>query len=363
MFGSDRMLLESVRGIVESGARVLVAVPGEGPLADEVRRAGAQVRIAPMFVLRKSLMAPRRWPLLITSALRGLLSSWRLLGEVDPDVVYVSTIIIPQWPFLARLGGKRSVSHIHEAESTGSRVMSALLYLPHAASHRILVNSEFCLAAVRRALPVLERKGSVVLNGVEGPDAPVPAREKLDGRIHVLYLGRLSPRKGPDLVIDAANRLRSTGWRVGVTLVGAVFDGYEWFEEQLRRQADEADLDVDFAGFHSDVWPFLAQSDVLVVPSRLDESFGNTAVEGILALRPVVATDSSGLREAVGACSTARLVPVDDADAIAQAVLSMADNWDELVREAPRNHDELVRRHSPAVYRASVAAEVLGGEA
>lgn len=361
LFGSDRMLLESVRGLVESGSRVVVAVPGEGPLIDELSRSGAEVWITPMFVLRKSLMAPRKWPLLIVSALRGLIASWRLLGEVAPDAVYVSTIIVPQWPLLARLRGKRSVSHVHEAEAAGSRILSALLYLPHLASQRTLVNSLFCRAAVRRALPVLVRRCHVVLNGVEAPVDPTPPRDDLDGRIRVLYLGRLSPRKGPDLVIEAASRLRSAGRDVSVTLVGAVFAGYEWFEQQLRDQASRTGVQVDFAGFREDVWPFLDQSDVLVVPSRLDESFGNTAVEGILALRPVIASDSSGLREAVGDCSTARLVRVDDADAISGALQEMIDDWDRLVRDASGNRSELLRRHAPATYRAAVAREVLGG--
>ena len=45
------------------------------------------------------------------------------------------------------------------------------------------------------------------------------------------------------------------------------------------------------------MWPFLADADVAVAPSRLDESFGNTLVEALLAGRPAVVADHTGLRE------------------------------------------------------------------
>ena len=76
------------------------------------------------------------------------------------------------------------------------------------------------------------------------------------------------------------------------------------FGEQLRDQAADGDLDVDFAGFDSWIWPHLARADVVLVPSRFDEPFGTAAVEAVLALRPVIASNSSGLREAAGGYST-----------------------------------------------------------
>jgi len=134
MFGSDRMLLESVIGFVESGARVVVALPSRGLLDVALREAGAEVVIIPMLVLRKVLLTPRGLPRLFRDAFRGLGAAWRLIGSLRPEAVYVSTIIIPQWPIVARLRRTRSVSHVHEAEASGNRIVNALLYLPHLSS-------------------------------------------------------------------------------------------------------------------------------------------------------------------------------------------------------------------------------------
>lgn len=360
LFGSDRMALESVIGLCESGARVVVALPSYGPLVHELRNAGAEVVIVPMLVLRKALLKPDGWLRLISAALRGLGSAWRLIGRVRPQVVYVSTITIPLWPIVARLRGTASVSHVHEAEASANRLVNRMLYLPHLLSRRVLVNSRFSLETIRNALRLLATRSTVIYNGVASPDAPTPSRAVLDGALRVLYVGRLSPRKGPDLVIEAARLLRDdTGCDVHVTLLGAAFAGYEWFEEQLHAQAAQSDVPVEFAGFRSDVWPFLADADVVVVPSRVDEPFGNTAVEGILALRPVVASDSSGLREAAGGYRTARLVPAADAAALAAALGEVSARWCELRTMAGIDRARALERHAPEVFRAQVMAETM----
>lgn len=359
LFGSDRMLLESAIGLVETGARVVVALPSSGLLVQELVAAGAEVVIVPMLVLRKVLLTPRGLPRLFRDTFRGLGAAWRLIGRLRPDVVYVSTIIIPQWPLVARLRRTRSVSHVHEAEASGNRLVNGILYSPHLASHRTLVNSRFSLDTIRAALPALARRSHVVYNGVASPPHPLAPRPRVERALRVLYVGRLSPRKGPDLVIDAASRMHAAGRPVDVTLLGAVFEGYEWFERDLRRQAAEAGVPVDFAGFHPDIWPFLAEADVLVVPSRVDEPFGNTAVEGILALRPVIASDSSGLREAAGGYATAQLITPGDPDSIAAALTDIDTRWDEMVSTVADSRAEALRRHAPAVYRSSITAHVL----
>lgn len=356
MFGSDRMFLESVRGLRASGAQVVVALPMSGPLADQLEREGASVAVEPAFVLRKALLRPAGAGRLVTGLIRGTGSAHRLVSRVRPDVIYVSTIIEPLWPVVGRLRRIPVVSHVHEAEASGSRLVSAVLYLPHALSSHVIVNSRFTRDAVGRVLPAVARRAEIVVNGVESPQRPLAPRPTIEGPIRVTYVGRLSPRKAPDLVLDAAKILAADGVPITVTLVGDVFPGYEWFADELRaRAAGMPDVPVEFAGFHADVWPWLAAADVLIVPSREDESFGNTVVEGILALRPVVVSDMSGLREAGEGYSTARPVPVDDPAAIATAIRELYENWATVVEATSGSRDVARRRHDPHVYRREVS--------
>ncbi len=361
LFGSDRMFLESVIGLLDTGARVVVALPDQGPLVPHLRDAGASIVIVPMLVLRKALMKPSGWPRLARETFRGVGAAWRLIRRLRPDAVYVSTITAPLWPVVARARRVRAVSHIHEAEASGSKIVNAALYLPHFASDQILVNSEFSRLTIRSAFPRLAARAEIVLNGVVGPTTTSPPRPHVDDSLRLLYVGRLSPRKGPDLILRAARALNASGAAVGVDIVGAVFPGYEWFEAELRTIAAAPELEgrVRFHGFHADVWPFLQSSDALVVPSRLDEPFGNTAVEGILAHRPVIVSETSGLREAAGGYDTAFFVAPDDSDAIVDAVTRLTDSWEPVVAATATAAERAERRHSPEEYRRRVGRAVI----
>lgn len=360
LFGADRMLLESVVAAHEDGFDCVVVLPEQGPLVAALRDAGARVVISHGLVLRKSLLQPRNWPKLLRSTLRGLGGASRLIARVRPDCVYVNTITIPLWPLVSRLRGVPTISHVHEAEATGTPFVNRVLYAPHLASDRVLVNSDFSLQTIERDLPQLAADAHVVYNGVVGPPEPRLPREQLAPPLRLLYVGRLSPRKGPDVLVDAVRQLRDAGTDVRVDLLGSVFAGYEWFEERLRSATREHGLEdrVHMLGFRDDIWPVMAGADVLVVPSTADEPFGNTAVEGIRALRPVIASDTSGLREAAGGYPTTRLVQPGDATALAIAIAELTAQWPTVRSELVTSARIASERHAPIAYRARIVTHL-----
>lgn len=356
LFGSDRMLLESARGLREAGERVVVALPASGPLVSELHAAGAEVLLPPTFALRKSALRPRNWLRSVRDAIRGVVAALVIVRRLRPKTLYVSTIVLPLWPLVGRLLGVPTVTHVHEAEASAARIVNTLLYAPHLASHRLIVNSDFTLRTVASVIPSLAERSTLIPNGVSSPDAVAEPRARID-RLRVVYVGRISHRKGPDVAVDALALLGDRGIDAELDLVGAVFEGNEAYDETLRRRADEIGVAhrVQHHGFRADVWPVLAAADVLVVPSRQDESFGNTAVEGILAARPVVASDIPGLREAVGVYGAAAFVAPGDAPALADALARVVAEWPRLRETAVADRAAARERFAPAVYRRSVA--------
>lgn len=358
LFGSDRMFLESVVGQVQAGFNVVVVLPVSGPLAQRLQQEGALVTIASMLVLRKSLMRPTGWPRLLRDALRNLGTGVRLMRRYRPVTLYVSTLTLPIWPLLGRLHKLRVVSHVHEAESTQSSLVQKAMYLPHLSATTVIVNSTFSADTLRASLPALAQKCQVVYNGVSAPANPPVPRTTLSDPIRVLYIGRLSPRKGPDVALEAVQLLRQEGIDVHLTLLGSAFDGYEWFEDDLRRAASTSDLSggVEFVGFEENIWPRLASADVIVVPSIKDEPFGNTAVEGILARRPVIASDTSGLREAAGGYASALLVTPNDPEAISRALMVVRNDWEAISAATAQSARAAESKHGVPRYRESIAA-------
>ncbi|WP_101847514.1 glycosyltransferase family 4 protein [Zhihengliuella sp. ISTPL4] len=356
LFGSDRMLLETATALRERGEPVVVVLPRRGPLVDELQALGAQVLLPPMFVLRKSSLRPRNWLRSARDAVQGFAASIAIVRRLRPRSIYVSTIVLPTWPLVGRLSRIPTVTHVHEAEASASRWVNLALYAPHLAAHRVVANSRFTLQTVQAALPALARRAAVIPNGVAAPSEIDEPRPYVD-RLRIGYVGRLSHRKGPDLAIEALAELAAAGVDADLHLVGAAFVENAGYERELRERAEALGVGdrVTFLGFQSDVWPFLAGIDVLVVPSRQDESFGNTAVEGVLAARPVVASDIPGLREAVGTYQSVAFTTPGESQELAAALRSVVDGWEERRADALSARASALHRFAPATYRRTTA--------
>lgn len=360
LYGSDRMMLETVRGLRERDWTVVVATSQHGPLVPELLAAGAAVEVCPAPVVRRSNLSPKGMLQLGTEVLRGLPAMVRLVRRVKPDVIYVNTVTIPFWLLVARLLGAPSAIHVHEAEASASAVARFGLTVPTRLADRVICNSATSLEVAARSGGRRSRM-QVVPNGVAGPDTVAPPRESVpDPRL--VFVGRLSPRKGVDIAVRALAALRADGSPVSLDLVGAVFPGYEWYETELRDLVRNEGLDdvVRFHGFTPDVWPHLRAADVVLVPSRAEESFGNTVVEAALSARPVVLSDHTGLREAATGLEAAVAVPADRPEAVADAVRGLLEDWPQTRAKALRDADESAARYAPARYRRAVSA-VLDG--
>jgi glycosyltransferase involved in cell wall biosynthesis len=349
-------MLESVAAFVDRGDAVVVSLPVDGPLGARVRSLGARVEVCPAPVLRKDALRPLGAVRLLATAARSVRPALRTIRSVRPDAIYVSTLTIPMWFLLAGVLRIPALCHVHEAETGASRLAQRVLAAPLLSCRVIVANSEFSERVLTRAIPRLRDRCRVVTNPVPGPAAPQPPRETLDGSLRVLFIGRLSPRKGPQIAVEAVATLAGRGLDVHLDLLGAVFEGYEWFERELRQLVSDRQLDarVQFLGFRADVWPALAATDVVVVPSLADEPFGNTAVEAILAARPLIASGAGGLVEATRGYTSAQTVPPGDSDALAAAMETVVSTWSELREATASDARTAADRHSVATYSDAI---------
>lgn len=355
LYGSDRMLLEAVSALVDAGRPVTVALPGPGPLTPLLRDRGADVVVCPMPVLRKAALRPAGAVRLLRDGLTGLLPAVALVRRHGS--VYVNTLTIPSWLVLARLLRRPVLCHVHEAERSAPRLLRRAMALAPRLADGVVVNSRFSLGVLADVAPSLRERAVVVYNGVQGPADVTPARRAPDGALRLLFIGRLSPRKGPQVAVATLRELLARGIDAHLTLLGSVFEGYEWFEEELHEAVREAGLEarVDFLGFRPEVWPVLAGADVVLVPSLVDEPFGNTAVEAVLAARPVVVSGTSGLVEAVTGYGSAQCVEPGRTDAWADAVARIAADWPRYRDAAAEDAATAALRHAPREYQRHLA--------
>ena len=360
LYGSDRQMLETVAAAVAVGWDVEVVLPCSGPLVPHLQALGAGVRFADVPVLRKAVMHPRRLLGFAAASAVAVRSIRSALRADPPDLVYVSTVTIPVWLLGARLAHVPAMCHVHEAEEGHPRLVALALAAPLALADRVVANSEAARRALERAAPRIGRSVRVVHNGVPArPQVPAPRERTPDEPWELVLVGRLSPRKGIDIALEAVALLAAEGRDVHLSVCGTIFGGYEWYERDLRERASRPDLAgrVDLLGYVHPTWPLLDAADVVLVPSRT-EPFGNTAVEGLLARRAVVASGVQGLNEVLTDGRTGLLVPPGDPVALAAAVALLIDDPDLRSALAENGYADAVQRFSTQRYAEALQREL-----
>jgi glycosyltransferase involved in cell wall biosynthesis len=163
-------------------------------------------------------------------------------------------------------------------------------------------------------------------NGVETP-AQFPARGTFRARRNipnnarvVLFLGRLSEKKSPDLLLEAFAKLpgQMDGSSVYLMIVGPDEGGMKNRLEQMVKQSSlERRVQICGPLFEAEKWAAYRDADVFVLPS-VNENFGNSAAEAAAVGTPVVVTQGCGIAPLLA--DVAGLVVAHDSGAISQSL-------------------------------------------
>lgn len=149
----------------------------------------------------------------------------------------------------------------------------------------------------------------------------------------ILFLSRLHPKKGIELLLASFARLRGRMSNIVLVLGGR---GENHFVERLRRQVRELEMesDVVWAGFlEGDAKKAaMAEADVFVLPSY-SENFGVATVEAMAAGLPVIVSDRVGIHREISATGAGLVVPCEE-DRLTNAILQVLGNDDLRVRLA-----------------------------
>jgi glycogen(starch) synthase len=169
---------------------------------------------------------------------------------------------------------------------------------------------------------------SVVPNGVdealwsqpEPDDAAVRDRLGLPPTGPLLALaGRVEWEKGGHVAVAALPRILAEQPAAHLVVVG-VGSRLDALKDMVQRHRLSASVTFTGRALRRDLAALLRQAAVSLTPSSY-EPFGIVALESMAAGTPVVAGDVGGLRDPVHPGRTGLLVPPQDADALAEAVL------------------------------------------
>ena len=267
-----------------------------------------------------------------------LLALVRLFRRVRPDVVHLVTIKpvlyggiaarIARVPgMVAAISGLGFVFLSNSLKMRLVRAVVARLYrvaLGHPNSRVIFQNANDrdllkSLGAVRDEQVVMIRGAGVDLEAYRAsPEPPAPP-------VVVTMVARLLRDKGVREFVEAAALLRARGVPVTMQLVGGLDAGNPASATQQEVDAWQRDGAVQALGERSDIAELYAASHIAVLPSYR-EGLPKSLIEAAACARAVVTTDVPGCRDAIEPGQTGLLVPVRDAQSLADAIARLAED-------------------------------------
>lgn len=172
----------------------------------------------------------------------------------------------------------------------------------------------------------------VVHSGVNSALFIPAAARPGNGRPVIGFVGRTGIEKAPDLLLKAALRLSETRHDFAVQIVGSNhWDRYELddYQRKLRELSGALaarGVAVEWPGHigRVELPSYLARTTIHVVPSRWDEPFGLTTLEGMAAGNALVASRTGGTPEVVG--DAGLLFDRDDVDGLVSHLALLLDD-------------------------------------
>lgn len=187
--------------------------------------------------------------------------------------------------------------------------------------------SDFICRGVRQRCPNATTPIVTVHSGVDTHRfTPAVDRPPRDEPV-VLFVGRMQPQKGPDLLIRAAIQMLEAGLNFRLRLVGSqgfdAGDPLSPFEQKLRDLARPLGDRVEFLPFtdRHRLPEVYRDADILCVPSNWDEPLGLVVLEGMASGLPTVASRRGGIPEIGG--EAVRYFDTTDVAILADAVSIM----------------------------------------
>ncbi len=230
----------------------------------------------------------------------------KLLESERPEVVHINGIWDPQNYLFQRVSKNLNIKVVLSPHgmlepyilkrNPSKKKLALLLYQRYAIKTadilHVTANSE--LENIRKL--GYKKPAMVIPNGLNTSE--ILEREKLEGDcsyLKMLFLSRIHPKKGIEMLIKAVSRLKDLKFRI--IIAG---EGDSKYIASLEKLISENGLDRNilfFGGVYGDdKWSLYKQADVFVLPTY-SENFGLVVIEALAAGVPVITTKGTPWEE------------------------------------------------------------------
>ncbi len=334
--GSDVSLLRIVEALNKSLYRPYVVLPSDGPLVEKLKFSGCEVFIVPEM---RKLTASKGASYLARYLMNYPRAVAKIVGIIRReriDAVHTNSLHNLYGFLAAKLAKRPHVWHVREIVWQSRILRRVELFLAKRFGDRIVATSDAVaemfvsgnggypsqLRKISNGIDIEryrpENDGSRILEdwGI-APGLPV-----------VGLVCRMDLWKGVDTFLRAAAICRKEFPEARYLVVGGPIEGREEYAQTLFDLAEALHLRdvVFFSGwrYRPEEMPQVhAAFSVLVLASSSPEPFGLVLLEAMATGKPVVATNHGGPREICVDGETAILVPPQQPQKMAEAILSL----------------------------------------
>jgi len=279
----------------------------------------------------------RPWPYPSSgSVARVTLTPWlstqveSLLNREKFDIIHLHEPLCPTLcTTVLRLSRTANVGTFHAVDSRGYSLWKPLTVIFLKKWFRKLDGK---IAVSRPAMEFIYRyfpgEYTIIPNGVDlehfSPGMP-PIDEFCDGKVNILFVGRLEKRKGVDYLLSAYQRVKREVGHCRLIIVGPSTRWSQRYEKQVKQSGP---TDIVFRGYvsHAELPRYYQTADIVCSPATGRESFGLVLLEAMAMGKPIVASNIEGYASVVTHGVEALLVPPRDEQGLAQALISLATN-------------------------------------
>lgn len=182
--------------------------------------------------------------------------------------------------------------------------------------------------------------------------APLPPHPPIE----ILTIARLTREKGIRDLYMAAQLVRQQRPDIHFTLLGPLENGPSAIAlAEVQRWQQEGVL--TYAGCTADIRPFMQKSHIFLLPSWR-EGLPRSTMEALAMGRPVITTDAPGARETVEQGVNGLLVPPQNPQLLAEAILRMASQPEQWQKMAIASHAMAVSQYDVDHINMLIAKEL-----
>ncbi len=312
LYGSDKTLLFLVDSIRDE-VNPIVVVPEEGPLTEEFNKKNIEYIISPVIKVSRKFFKGFHLLMLPFTIYKALKSLRKKIEGRKIDVIHSNTLAVLLGGIYSKRYNIKHVWHIHEIIKKPKIVAKAYPPLVNFFSDKVVFNSNASAKHLYKNNSKLEKKSIVIYNGLDRDELSISSKERQllreslfssinDSSIVIGLVGRINKHKGQQMMLNVFHQLQQEGQKnIYLLFIGSTIPTQNFLLKELKEMIKTKELidSVKIINFQKEIWKFYDALDIVVVPTLDPEPFGLVAVEGMLARKPIIASNHGGLKEIV----------------------------------------------------------------